>query len=185
MTIDSTVALLAFVATAVTAVFIRQQVRAMKQQTSQQSDIANQASWPYVWADIRASKTNPGAAEFVIGNSGRSVATNVKVRSSSPIPEFVGDDEPSLNERIAHGVSWIAPGRELVWPLGSAPEIFGDEPLAELLIEITANGPQGPIPPLTYTMRLADIRETSAAASGTLYQVRRSIDRLAKAVARE
>jgi hypothetical protein len=60
--------------------------KAAADQTKIQRQLRIDAAQPYVWADIRPETAQAGLLRLEIGNSGPTVATNIRVTSSVPLP---------------------------------------------------------------------------------------------------
>lgn len=181
---ETIVAIAAAVATLVSAVFVWFQVREMQVQTQLQREIAEAASQPYVWADIRISPDNGWTLHFVLGNSGPTVARNVCVRVDPPLPsdgratEFI----ERLRPKLERGLSSLSPGQELAWPLGGSPELVNRDASLAHAVLITYDGPHGAVTPTEFVIDLDDVRESAARHLGTMHDIRKAVDRLAKAV---
>jgi hypothetical protein len=170
-------------ATGVSVWFIRQQVQEMKRQTELQQEIAEASSAPYIWADVRLQSRNAWNLEFVIGNSGPTVASNVRVTIDPPLPsDHEGIYVDAMHRRISDGLSSLAPGRTLHWTIGPSAELVNrPEPLAHR-VRIDCEGPHGSVPTSEYVMDLGDFRESVARHDGSLVDVAKAIDQLTKAL---
>lgn len=136
-----------------------------------------------IFADIRENRETGGALQFEVGNSGPTVATNVRVHVSSALPSSSPANEERLRrieERLAEGIKSLAPGRVLKWHLGVAEKILAEEGGRSYTFTINADGPFGPLDCLTYTADLDDWRTMPDQPFGSLHTVRRSIDSLTK-----
>lgn len=172
---------------------IRGQVHAIKEQTEAQRDIAretieaerqiaHQAQQPYVWADLRPRDDAGQLMMFVIGNSGPTVATDVVVDVQPRLPRKIFDDDiHPMHDVLAEGVSSLPPGRTISWPVGRSPDLLRDHPTPRR-ITITANGPHGPIPPVTYSIDITDVTTASATPPGTLHEIATRVQDLTKAI---
>ena len=87
--------------------------------------------------------------------------------------------------RLAEGISSLPPGRILVWELGQGFNLLQEDGPQEHTFTITADGPFGPVPPLTYIVDLADWRGQPARASGNLRQVTKAIEGLAAKISKQ
>ena len=85
--------------------------------------------------------------------------------------------------RLRTGIQSLPPGRTIEWSLGPSATIVGEDRSLVTIAVVTANGPHGPLPVLTYPIDVQDFRESSDNPSGSLHQIRRSVDELAKVVA--
>lgn len=173
-------AVVAAVATAVSGRFVRQQVREMKRQTDLQQAIAEGSSSPYVWVDVRLS-SNGWSLEFVIGNSGPTVATNVRVAIDPSLPtEHEGAYIDVMHERLREGLSSLAPGRTLHWTLGPSADLVNKVGSLAHRVRVTCDGPHGAVPVAEYTVDMADFQESVARRDGSLIDVAREISALTK-----
>lgn len=89
-------------------------------QTKIQRQLRIDAAQPYVWADIRPDESVGVILNVVVGNSGPTVATNVRVTVDPPLPRIDQFNEriDRVEHRLAEGLKSLAPGRQLRWPLG-------------------------------------------------------------------
>jgi hypothetical protein len=162
----------------------RRAADAAEEQTRMQKQLREDSAQPYVWADIRPDNESGMLFHLVVGNSGPTVATDVHVQITPPLPsiEQLQDRADSAQEMIANGISSLPPGRTFVWPLGQTwnllPEEGGRHPHT---FTVTANGPFGAVPPLTYVIDLADYQGQQA-RPGSTYKLTKAIDELAKSV---
>ncbi len=155
----------------------------MKRQTDLQESIAEASSAPYLWADVRLQSRNGWNLELVIGNSGLTVATDVKVTIDPPLPaDHEGAFVVAMHRRLSEGLSSLAPGRTLHWTLGPSPKLVNrPDPIAHQ-IRIDCKGPNRPVPTSEYVIDMGDFRESVAHHDGSLVDVAKAIDTLAKAL---
>lgn len=166
-------AVIALFATAVSA----WQVHLMREQTKIQQRVAEESVQPYVWVDIQPSDTQGVSMHFVIGNSGPTVATDVRVSLSSPI-EGRSPLWGQVQDRLKHGFSSLAPGRTVRWPISRAADLVESEESQPRTIRIEYIGPYGPVGPIEYVIDLADYRESLDDPFGSLHMVRKEIEEL-------
>lgn len=129
---------------------------------------------PYVWADLRAREDGCGMMQFMVGNSGPTVATEVRIEFNPPlnhvVPEQWVPDAHLIEELFRAGAKSLPPGRVFAWDLGMASKYFKTEgelaPAHQIGVDITANGPHGPIPPVRYFISLADLKDQALRPSG-------------------
>jgi hypothetical protein len=91
-----------------------------EEQTKIQQQLRIDAAQPYVWVDVRPDEVTGRLLNLIIGNSGPTVATNVRVKVDPPLPaidEFKERAEAS-QAHLADGIKSVAPGRIFAWPLG-------------------------------------------------------------------
>lgn len=180
------VAAAATIVAIVAARFSASAASAAKEQTAIQRRIMEDAASPRVWVDLVPDAIGGQTIDLVVGNSGSGLARNVRVQASRPLPHGGGTYERHLSEgisRLKQGVSSLAPGRELVWPLGHSKDIVGS-PLENGRIEftVTADGPFRPMEPETIVVDLNDWRTIRAKRAGTLHEVARRVGETRDAV---
>jgi hypothetical protein len=140
------------------------------------------AAQPYVWVDIRPDPQSGVILVLVVGNSGPTVAKNVKVRIDSPFPSI-----PQLSaavaaqHRLAEGFRSLPPGRTLRWWLGQGWELLQPEGEQPHRVTITADGPFGPVPELVYDLDLSEYRGQDPDPQGNLHHLTTAVQ---KAVAK-
>lgn len=158
---------------------------AAKDQTRIQRQLRIDAAQPYVWADIWLEPVQAGLLMLHVGNSGPTVATNVRVTTSAPLPAAPGyEDRARLAERqITGGIPAIPPGRVLSWALGVSHQVVNRESLGPCQFTIEADGPFGPLDPLVYTVDLAALMHVDARAVGSLAEIGKAIDGVSKELA--
>jgi hypothetical protein len=151
-------------------------VKASRDQTKIQRQLREDAAQPYVWADVRIDDAQGVMLALVVGNSGPTIATNVKISIDPPfphIPELARAAE--AQERLARGLRSLPPGRVLHYWLGQGYSLLeGDEPKVHR-ITITADGPFGAVPALTYDLDLAEFNHQSGLAKGNLHLLTQAV----------
>ena len=155
--------------------------KAAEEQTRIQRQLRQDAAQPYVWADVRPDKEHGVLLELVIGNSGPTIATNVRVRIEPPLP-FIKELEGAgaAQERLAEGMTSLPPGRTLRWWLGQGWNLIPEEGRAVHRFTVTADGPFGPLRELAYDVDLAEFRNQEAHRQGSLAGVTTAIQELTK-----
>lgn len=182
-----TVAILSVTIAGIATWFSRAAAAAAKDQVETQQQIAREYAQPYVWADIRPNAKYGGQLVLVVGNSGRTIAENIRLKIDRE-PPTTGDHrvllEPALR-RFEAGHASMPPGRTNEWILGVSHEIL-DDPDSDLRFRFTisAAGPYGTIPTLSYDVDLNDWRAIGDQPNGSLHTVRESIDRLTSETAK-
>jgi len=159
--------------------------RAAVQQTALQRRIHEDAQSPAIWVDVRPDPQQGHMFLLLVGNSGATVARDVTVVFDPPFEGEEGErywSEPQA--LLASGLSSLPPGREMSWNFGVSFRLLErtDRPHQDVVINGT--GPFGPLPELRYPIRIDDYRHGRATPGGTLNGVAKSIDELAKAVAK-
>lgn len=160
----------------------REQVEAAREQTRLQRAIANEATQPYVWADIQPDMKQGMIVDLVVGNSGPTVATDIRVAFDVPPPvssEALEDSEPLLRT-LSEGLRSLAPGREIRWHLGTGPDLMGKDAPQLIRIKVDADGPHGPLPTVEVPVDISQWRLSKDAPDGSLHLVRKSIQDLTK-----
>lgn len=161
--------------------------KAAEQQTEIQRQIHQDAAQPYVWVDVRPDEVTSVILNLVMGNSGPTVATNIRVTIDPPLPaiEQLQDRAQTAQDLLARGIKSLPPGRILVWPLGQGFNILnGDGPQVHTFT-IEADGPFGPIPAQTYPLDLNDWRGAMHRPAGSLHQVATAIANLSGQIGQE
>lgn len=156
--------------------------RTAEEQTEIQRQLRIDAAQPYVWVDIRPDDAQGTLLNLVIGNSGPTVAENVRVvvDPSLPMIEHFGERVGLAQTRLAEGIRSLAPGRTLVWRLGQAFKLLGGEgPLAHTFT-VTADGPFGPVPEVTYVVDISELRGAADQPAGSLHELTRTVKDVVK-----
>jgi hypothetical protein len=162
----------------------KEQARTAAEQTAIQRQLRQDAAQPYIWADLREDATQAALLHLELGNSGPTIATEVRVIVQPPLPATDNNLERvrAVEARLAAGIRSLAPGRILRWNLGVAHQILAVEGGQRRTIRIEANGPFGSLAPLEYDVDPDDWRFTRAQGQGSLHLVQGSIDRVANTV---
>ncbi|MFE1396793.1 hypothetical protein ACFW53_02500 [Nocardiopsis dassonvillei] len=154
---------------------------AAKAQTQLQREIAEEAAQPYVWVEVRPEESQGGILQLVVGNSGPTFARNIRATIEPPLPKgatFSGARE-AAHRRLREGIRALGPGRQLAWDIGKGHELVQKKDPQLHTITVTAEGPHGPVPPMSYDINLAELRETREVPTGSLHFVRRAIEKVA------
>jgi hypothetical protein len=95
---------------------------------------------------------------LVVGNSGPTVAEKVRVEVNPHLPSTA-----ELRERaevaqtlLTDGIESLPPGRTLMWPLGLASKVMNESGRHTYKFTVTAIGPFGQVPALTYIVDMTD-----------------------------
>jgi hypothetical protein len=119
---------------------------------------------PLVVAEIVGAENDRDVMVLVIKNVGPSIARNVRIEvSPPPTRSFDTPDATPMHQwRVfTHGIATMPPSHQLVflWDIGSRR--FNIEPAlpSRFTFTITAVGPFGPTPPLTYDIDLEPMRD--------------------------
>ena len=171
-------------AAAVIALFITAiAAKAARDQTAIQKKLREDAAQPYVWADVRTEPEHGVVMMLLVGNSGPTVATDVKVQITPPFPSIEQlKGARAAQERLAEGFKSLPPGRTLGWWLGQGWNVVEKEGPQVHRITIDAKGPFGAIPTLSYDIDLAEFREQEMTPAGSLHGLTSAIKELAKKI---
>jgi hypothetical protein len=170
-------------AAAISAVFVWLQVAEMRRQTALQREIMEAANQPYVWADVRIQSMNGLILEFVLGNSGTTVATDVKVTIDPPFLDTESQFTEylaTMHEKLAKGIASLTPGHQHAWMIADSRDLMNRDDLGPHVVRIDCRGPFGPVPTNEYVIDFRNFRETTARHTGDLRDVVRAIDKLTK-----
>jgi hypothetical protein len=182
--VATVIALGALVYGARTAKAATLQANAAKEQTAIQRQLRIDAAQPYVWVDLRPDDEHGGFLTVIVGNSGPTVATDVRVTFNPPLQLVVTANSRAehAQHRLASGIPSLPPGRTLTWNAGVLSKVIDGADPAGYRATIHATGPFGPLAPLEYVIDIEGLRYTRATAPGTLNGVTLAINKLAKAV---
>ena len=155
-----------------------------EEQTAIQSAIRRSSAEPALWADLRADERYGQLLRLVVGNSGPTVATRVTVTFDPPLTDTeMPSDGIHLGEAVLrHGLASLPPGRQVAWSGGFTGTFFTENAESPLSWEVTINadGPFGPLEPLTYTIDLKGLEQSNAAPPGTLHGVAEELKEVRK-----
>lgn len=155
---------------------------AAKKQTELQREVAEQANQPYVWADIRIDEAQGWLLNFVVGNSGPTIATDVVITVEPALP--IANNLPELTarafDRMRDGIKTLAPGRIIKWGLGGSPDLMTEGGPQPYTITVSGQGPYGPLQTLRYVVDLSDFRESNDSPDGSLYQLTNAVKAIEK-----
>jgi hypothetical protein len=116
---------------------------------------------------------------LLLGNSGPSIARNVKV-IFDPAPPSTLDIKPIL-EILKQGIASLPPGRTMQWTLGAAHNSSDWDAHKAYRVRIEADGPFGLIEPLDYVISVDDLDGLRAAPPGNLHAVAAELREITKA----
>jgi hypothetical protein len=159
-------------------------VRAAKDQTAIQRQLRIDAAQPYVWADVRTDPDSGFLLDLAVGNAGPTIATNVRVRIDPPVPSIdqLRDRVEEAYQVLAGGITSLPPGRTLTWTLGQANNLVGESGPRQHTFTVSADGPFGTVPPLSYVIDLADWRG-QVVRPGELYRLTKAVEGLTAKIA--
>lgn len=157
-----------------------------RNQTDLQREVAEQAHQPYVWADVRLDAAQGSLINFVVGNSGPTIATDVVITVDPALPIDMPDPELSEQafQRLRDGIKTLGPGRVLEWTLGMGHQLLSDDGPQPYTITVDGYGPHGPLQTLRYVVDLADFRESLDAPPGSLHQLTKAVNAIEKKLPR-
>ncbi len=144
---------------------------------------------PYIWADLRA-RDDAGVLTLQIGNSGPTVACDIKVAFDPPLPTWAPEEErqdiAALEQLCKAGLGSLAPGRTFMWNLGVLYKFFpneGKDPVPAIEVKVSATDSEGRlIPDLSYVIQMEDLKHQAARAQG-LALVEKPLKEISKTLA--
>jgi hypothetical protein len=77
--LGAAVSILSLLVAGLSLIYVRRSARASREQAKQQRQAAKDAAQPMVWVDVRGDDGRGQALVLLLGNSGPSIARNVKV----------------------------------------------------------------------------------------------------------
>ena len=143
-------------------IFARRSVRASRELIKQQKQAAKDAVQPMLWVDIRGDDGQGEALVLLLGNSGPSIARNVRV-SFDPAPPVTEAIKPIL-AILKQGIASLPPGRTMQWVLGAADSRVNLDADIRYRVRIEAEGPSGRLEPLEYVLSINDLDASRRAA---------------------
>ncbi|SDB93996.1 hypothetical protein SAMN05216410_1068 [Sanguibacter gelidistatuariae] len=156
------------------------------EQTSIQRQLREDAAQPYVWADIKSGGASGSTLTIVVGNSGPTVATDVRVQIDPPLTLTEGHDgHEDLDGILRHGIHSIAPGRQMRWRIGEhhgANAVVEAERSTPRTIRVTGRGPFGELTPLEYVVDFGDFCCSFVDEGGSLYRVAEEIKKISSSL---
>jgi len=169
MTTSELLTLVLTVAAVASAVYAALAVRQTKQ-------IRKDAQQPYVWVDIRPDDEDGEILLLVVGNSGPTMARNIRVSFLPALPTGDAALESAIaQQRLSVGLASLAPGRQLAWALGASHQVSDNDDWSDHAMTVLADGPFGPLDQLECTFSIKDILDTRITSQGTLRGVTRAI----------
>jgi hypothetical protein len=167
--LGAAVSILSLLVAGFSLIYVRRSAKASREQTKQQQQAAKDAAQPMVWVDIRGDDGQGERLVLLLGNSGPSIARNVKV-VFDPAPPSRVDIKP-IFEILKQGIASLPPGRTMKWALGEAHDIGDWHPDNAYRVRIEAEGPFGAIEPLEYVISVDDLDGSPAEPPGNLHEV--------------
>ena len=177
--LGAAVSILSLMVAGFSLIYARRSAKASREQTKQQKQAAKDAAQPMLWVDIRGEEGQGQALVLLLGNSGPSIARNVKV-VFDPAPPSTLDIKPIL-EILKQGIASVPPGRTMQWALGAPHDPRGWDAHSAYRVRIEAEGPFGAIEPLEYVISVDDLHGSRAAPPGNLHAVAAELHEMTKA----
>jgi hypothetical protein len=177
--LGAAVSILSLLVAGFSLIYVRRSAKASREQTNQQKQAAKDAAQPMVWVDVRGDDGQGQALLLLLGNSGPSIARNVKV-SFDPAPPATLDLKPIL-EILKKGIASVPPGRTMKWTLGAAHNTSDWDAHKTVRVRIDAEGPFGAIETVEYVISVADLDGSRAAPPGNLHEVAAELHEMTKA----
>jgi hypothetical protein len=177
--LGAAVSVLSLLVAGFSLIYVRRSANASREQTKQQKQAAKDAAQPMVWVDVRRDDGQGQALVLLLGNSGPSIARDVKV-TFDPAPPSTLDIKPIL-EILKQGIAALAPGRRMQWALGAVHNPSDWDAHKAYRVRIEAEGPFGAIEPLEYVISVDDLDGSRAAPPGNLHAVAAELREMTKA----
>jgi hypothetical protein len=177
--IGAAVSILSLMVAGFSLIYARRSANASREQTKQQKQATKDAAQPMMWVDIRGDDGQGQALVLLLGNSGPSIARNVKV-TFDPAPPSTLDIKPIL-EILKRGIASLPPGRTMQWALGAVHNTSDWDAHKAYRVRIEAEGPFGAIEPLEYVISVDDLDGSRAAPPGNLHAVAAELREMTKA----
>ena len=158
--------------------------RAAEAQTEIQRQLRIDAAQPYVWVDIRPDEAQGMMLNLVVGNSGPTVAEKVRVKVNPNLPSTADLRERAKGAQklLSDGIESLPPDRILMWPLGAASKVMNDSGQHAYKFTVTAKGPFGQLPALTYIVDMKDWWGSLDVPAGSLHQLTLAVKALGKKI---
>jgi hypothetical protein len=177
--LGAAVSILSLLVAGFSLIYVRRSAKASREQARQLKQAATDAAQPMVWVDVRGDDGQGQALVLLLGNSGPSIARNVKV-VFDPAPPSTRDIKPVL-ENLKQGIASLAPGRTMQWALRAAQNTSDWDAHQTCRVRIEAEGPFGAIEPLEYVISVDDLHGSPAAPPGNLNAVAVELHEMTKA----
>jgi hypothetical protein len=167
--LGAAVSILSLMVAGFSLIYVRRSAKASREQTKQQKQASKDAAQPMLWVDIRGDDGQGQALVLLLGNSGPSIARNVK-GTFDPAPPSTLDIKPIL-ENLKQGIASLPPGRTMQWALGAPHNAVDWDANKPYLVRIEAEGPFGLIEPLEYVISIDDLQGSPAEPPGNRHAV--------------
>lgn len=178
MTTETIVAGLATAVAALSLFYTARAANAAKNQTRLQHAMRRAAAEPYIWVDMRPDQARAGLFILVVGNSGPTVATSVRVTFAPELDINSKGWSAQAVDALRRGLPSLAPGMSWRWSLGRGSDILAEDQQPSHIVTIEADGPFGPLDSVSYTIGLQEIRHTLDVPAGSLHGVSTAVKKL-------
>ncbi|MGW4424932.1 hypothetical protein [Streptosporangium sp. NPDC004631] len=139
------------------AVSARNQAETAARQFALEQRVYRESQEPYVVVDIRPSEFAPEMFLLIIENIGPTIARDIHITADPPFQRTWDkeDVEPFANALIfTQGIPYMPPGRKLEIMFDVGFHLFASDLPRRYRVRVDANGPFGPVEPLTYLIDL-------------------------------
>jgi hypothetical protein len=177
--LGAAVSILSLLVAGFSLIYVRRSAKASREQASQQKQAVKAAAQPMLWVDIRGDDGQGQALVLLLGNSGPSIARNVKV-TFDPAPPSTLDIKPIL-QILKQGIASLPPGRTMQWALGAAHNTSDWDAHKAYRVRIEAEGPFGAMEPFEYVISVDDLDGLWPAPPGNLHAVAAELHEMTKA----
>ena len=177
--LGAAVSILSLLVAGFSLICVRRSAKASREQTKQQKQAAKDAAQPMLWVGVRGDDGQGQRPVLLLGNSGPSIARNVKV-IFDPAPPSRVDMKPML-EILKQGIASVPPGRTMKWTLGAPHNAVDWDAHKAYRVRIKAEGPFGVIEPLEYLISIDDLDGSLAEPPGNLHEVAAELHEMTKA----
>jgi hypothetical protein len=136
---------------------------------------------------IRPDESQGMMLNLVVGNSGPTVAEKVRVEVNPHLPSTAELRELTEGARtlLSDGIESLPPGRTLMWPLGAASKVMNESGRHAYKFTVTAKGPFGPVPALTYIVDMNNWWNSLDRPAGSLHQLTLAVKDLGKKISKQ
>jgi hypothetical protein len=159
----------------------RQAAKTAEEQTKLQRQVHIDSAQPQVWVDIRPDETVGTLLNLVVGNSGTTLAKNVRVTSDRKLPHISGMAArvTDAQRKLSAGLSSLPPGRTYMWPLGQGFNLIKRDVAEDCYaLTVEAEGRFGPVPSETYVIDIAALSGILDRPVGSLHELTRAVREL-------
>ncbi len=104
----------------------------------------------------------------------------LKVEPPLPAIDELRERVETAQALLSDGIGSLGPGRILGWPLGQGFNLIKESGPQAHTFTVTAEGPFGPIPALTYVVNIADLRASLDRPQGSLHQLTQAVQGIAR-----